>query len=154
MPPYIPKSKRTDWETPDWLFDQLDAEFNFTADMAADESNAKCRPFNSIESQPVKASAGDRLWLNPPYGRELDSWVERAYGWSLVCECVVCLLPARTDRKFFHNHVLPFAAEIRFVRGRLVFKGAKSGAGFPSMIVVFNKNKRRKSANVSTIPNK
>jgi site-specific DNA-methyltransferase (adenine-specific) len=50
---------------------------------------------------------------------------------------VVFLLPARTDTRWFHDFVLPRAAEIRFIRGRLKFGGSKNAAPFPSMVVVF-----------------
>ena len=48
------------------------------------------------------------------------------------------LIPARTDTRWFHEIVLPHAAEIRFVKGRLKFGGAANSAPFPSIIVVFN----------------
>lgn len=48
---------------------------------------------------------------------------------------VVCLVPSRTDTKWFHDYALK--GEIRFIRGRLRFGDAKDNAPFPSMIVVF-----------------
>ena len=39
------ESNKQDWETPQWLFDLLDAEFLFYIDLAASESNTKCRAF-------------------------------------------------------------------------------------------------------------
>jgi hypothetical protein len=39
-------SSATDlWATPQWLFDLLDAEFDFGADVCALPDNAKCRRF-------------------------------------------------------------------------------------------------------------
>jgi phage N-6-adenine-methyltransferase len=35
-------SKTDEWETPQSLFDELDKEFHFTLDVAANEKNAKC----------------------------------------------------------------------------------------------------------------
>ena len=49
---------------------------------------------------------------------------------------VVMLLPARTDTRWFHDYIYG-KAEIRFVKGRLKFGGAKNSAPFPSMVVVF-----------------
>lgn len=50
--------------------------------------------------------------------------------------CVVMLLPARTDTKWFHDYIYN-QAEIRFVRGRLKFGESQNSAPFPSMVVVF-----------------
>ena len=50
---------------------------------------------------------------------------------------VVCLVPARTDTKWFQDYCLK--GEVRFIRGRLTFEGAKNPAPFPSAIVIFSK---------------
>lgn len=43
-------SSNTDmWETPQWLFDQLNEEFHFTVDVCAVAENAKCRTYFSPE---------------------------------------------------------------------------------------------------------
>ena len=81
-------------------------------------------------------SERERVWCNPPYGREIGKWVEKAYNESLVGVTVVMLLPARTDTKWFHDYIYG-KAEIRFVRGRLKFGDSKNSAPFPSMVVVF-----------------
>jgi hypothetical protein len=72
------------------------------------------------------------VFINPPY-RKIAPWLERAHE----AEVAVFLIPARTDTRWFHSIVLPHAKEIRFIKGRLKFGGAKTGAPFPSMIVVF-----------------
>ena len=76
------------------------------------------------------------VWCNPPYGREIGKWVEKAYKESLEGATVVMLLPARTDTKWFHDYIYG-KAEIRFVRGRLKFGDSKNSAPFPSMVVVY-----------------
>lgn len=48
---------------------------------------------------------------------------------------VVCLVPSRTDTEWFHEYAL--RGEIRFIRGRLKFNGAKNSAPFPSLLVIF-----------------
>lgn len=78
----------------------------------------------------------ERVWCNPPYGREIGKWVEKAYDESLKGAMVVMLLPARTDTRWFHDYIYN-KAEIRFVRGRLKFGDSKNSAPFPSMVVIF-----------------
>jgi site-specific DNA-methyltransferase (adenine-specific) len=74
--------------------------------------------------------------MNPPYGREIRRWVQKAYEESLRGATVVCLLPARTDTAWWHEYILPYA-KVSFIRGRLKFGDAKNGAPFPSAVAVF-----------------
>jgi hypothetical protein len=74
--------------------------------------------------------------MNPPYGREIGKWIKKAYEESLNGCTVVCLLPSRTDTRWFWDYILG-KAEIRFIKGRLKFGGHKNAAPFPSMIVIY-----------------
>ena len=132
-------SSKTDmWETPQNFFDELNKEFRFTCDVCAIEENAKCAKFYTPEQDGLKQTWGGGVcWMNPPYGREIGKWVKKA---SESKATVVCLLPARTDTRWFHDYIYG-KAEIRFVRGRLKFGGSKNSAPFPSMVVVFRGTK-------------
>ena len=82
---------------------------------------------------------GNCVFCNPPYGREIGKWVEKAYRTNQEHgNLVVMLLPARTDTKWFHDFIYN-KAEVRFVRGRLKFGDSKNSAPFPSMVVVYRK---------------
>ena len=130
-------SSKTDmWETPQDFFDKLNREFNFTLDVCATPENAKCENFYSPEQDGLSLLWKGRVWCNPPYGRQVGQWVEKAYMSAQAGALVVMLLPARTDTAWFHDYVYR-KAEIRFVRGRLKFGGSKTGAPFPSMLCIF-----------------
>lgn len=133
-------SKKDDWETPQWLFDDLDSEFHFTLDPCANDLNHKCdKYFTKSEDGLSKCWKGETVFCNPPYGREIGSWVKRCYLHSRVGEGIaVMLIPARTDTRWFHEFIYNKEnVEIRFLKGRLKFGNAKNSAPFPSMIVVF-----------------
>jgi phage N-6-adenine-methyltransferase len=134
-------SASDDWETPQKFFDALNAEFGFTLDVCATAKNAKCQHFISSESlsRPWAAWSRGSLWMNPPYGRTIGKWVAKARETAdqLGGRAVVCLLPARTDTAWWHDHVIGGGAEIRFVRGRLKFGNSKNSAPFPSAVVIF-----------------
>jgi phage N-6-adenine-methyltransferase len=131
-------SSTDEWETPQDLFDALNTEFGFTLDPCSTDENAKCdKHYTLRDFGHWHEWTGERVFLNPPYGREIGRWVRKAYEESLLGATVVCLLPARTDNAWFHDYCLR-ASEIRFIRGRLRFGGAAWNAPFPSMIVVFN----------------
>lgn len=135
-------SETPEWETPQDLFNKLDAEFHFTLDVCATAENAKCKRFyTKVEDGLSKPWMGEKCWMNPPYGREISKWIKKAHFATQEMNhgCVVCLLPARTDTKWFHNYIYKNKnVEIRFLKGRLKFGNSKNSAPFPSMIVIFN----------------
>lgn len=126
-------SNTGEWATPQAFFDGLDAEFHFVVDVCATDRNAKCGTYYSPGIDGLKQTWKGPCWMNPPYGREIGKWVKKA---AECGELVVALLPARTDTRWFHDHIYS-KAEIRFVRGRLKFGDGKNSAPFPSMVVVF-----------------
>lgn len=133
-------SSQTDlWATPQVLFDELNAEFHFTTDVCALPENAKCEHYFTPETDGLKQDWKGVCWCNPPYGREIGKWVQKA---ATSKATVVMLLPARTDTKWFHDYIYK-KAEIRFIRGRLKFGGAQNSAPFPSMIVIFDRQIER-----------
>lgn len=137
-------SKSDEWETPQDLFDKLDYEFDFDLDPCATKENHKCSTyFTKKQNGLTKDWAGHRVFCNPPYGRSIGEWVEKAYvsvRKTQPCRkqtVVVLLLPARTDTKWFHDYIYGKAGvEVRFLKGRLKFGNSPNSAPFPSMIVV------------------
>lgn len=121
------------WETPKDLFDKLDTEFHFDIDVCALPSNAKCTTFFTPEQDGLKQKWGGVCWMNPPYGRKIGAWMRKAWESKTT---VVCLVPARTDTKWWHDYAMK-ASEIRFVKGRLKFGDSKNSAPFPSAVIVF-----------------
>jgi FPC/CPF motif-containing protein YcgG len=74
--------------------------------------------------------------MNPPYGKGIYEWVNKACQSAKDNSAtVVCLLPARTDTKWWHEFCLN--AEVYFIKGRLKFGDATNSAPFPSAIVIF-----------------
>jgi phage N-6-adenine-methyltransferase len=130
-------SKTNEWATPQALYDQLNKEFLFTLDPCATPENAKCAKFYTPEDDGLSKSwDGERVFCNPPYGRQLKAWVKKAS--EVRGGVVVLLIPARTDTSYFHDYIYRSGAQIRFLRGRLKFGDSKNSAPFPSMVVVFN----------------
>lgn len=50
------------------------------------------------------------------------------------------LIPSRTDTRYWHDFIFPYAKEIRFIKGRLKFNNNKNPATFPSAVIVFKNN--------------
>lgn len=130
-------SSKTDlWETPQDFFEKLDQEFGFELDVCALPENAKCSRYFSPMDDGLEQDWTGVCWCNPPYGREIEKWVKKAYISAIEGATVVMLLPARTDTRWFHDWIYG-KTEIRFIRGRLKFGGAEYGAPFLNMVVVF-----------------
>lgn len=130
-----------DWETPASVFGPLDAEFKFTLDVCASVHNAKCDRFFSEKDDGLAQSwSQDTCWMNPPYGRAIKLWMRKALNESRRGATVVALVPARTDTEWWHE--CSMQGQVRFLRGRIRFVGAKYSAPFPSAIVVFTPQAR------------
>lgn len=141
-------SKASDeWSTPQWLFGMLDLEFYFLCDAAATAKNRKTlsvwfgtgseqRWLDALKVKDWQESTGVRsFFLNPPYSK-IAAFMKKAYEESQKGATVVCLIPSRTDTRYWHDYVMK-AQEIRFVKGRLKFGDQKNSAPFPSCVVIF-----------------
>ena len=125
------------FSTPQDFFDRLNEEFNFTLDPCCVKETAKCKTYFTPEIDGLTQSwEGYTVFMNPPYGREIGRWLKKAYEESLKGTTVVCLIPARTDTKYWHDYCMN-ADEIRFVKGRLKFGNSTNSAPFPSAVIVF-----------------
>lgn len=134
-------SKTEMWATPQDLFNTIDSKYNFNLDVCAIHENAKCKNYFTPEIDGLSQSWEGNCWMNPPYGKEIYKWIEKAYVESIENKkcLVVALLPARVDTKWFHNFIYNKKnVKVEFLKGRVKFGDAKNSAPFPSMIVVFN----------------
>ena len=132
-------SNSNEWYTPQDFYEKLNKEFSFNLDPCSTHDNAKCDKHFTVEEDGLKQDWGGHVvFMNPPYGREISKWVEKAYNESLKPNTtVVCLIPARTDTAYYHDYIFGKAKDVRFIRGRLKFGGCKNAAPFPSAVVVF-----------------
>jgi hypothetical protein len=122
-------SSATDhWSTPKDVYDALDKEFHFDFD--------PCPLHCGIDG--ISAAWGRINFINPPYS-DIKIWVEECYRHFLLGDTCVMLIPSRTDTRWWHDYIMK-ATEIRFIKGRLKFGGAKNSAPFPSCIIIFKKD--------------
>lgn len=136
-------SNSNEWATPKALYDELNKEFHFTLDPCATPENAKCKKFyTEAENGLLQDWSNEIVFCNPPYGRAIKDWIEKASKEAEKGATVVMLIPARTDTSYFHKYIYK-RHEIRFIAGRLHFNESKQSAPFPSMIVVMKKGQER-----------
>ena len=131
------------WTTPPALLRKLYAVFgSFDLD--------PCSPTADRRKAPVRArmyfTEADnglalpwhgRVFVNPPYGREIRHWVRKARleVYQGRAELVAALLPARTDTLWWHQEIAGRAHAV-LIRGRLSF-GEDTPAPFPSALVIW-----------------
>ena len=138
-----------EWSTPRDFFSELNQEFRFDLDAAANETNRCCDewieadmdaltlPWHSIGRRPPT------VWLNPPYS-DCSAFIAKAAEEAREGCTVVCLVPSRTDTRWWHSHVWDrdrnqprLGVEIRFIKGRLKFGNSQNSAPFPSVVIIF-----------------
>lgn len=155
-------SKDEKWRTPKYVFDYFNKEYKFNFDAAASPQNAKCKNFLSQSDNALETNwcrSGRRIWLNPPYSRQMGVWIEKAYKESEKGCLVACLIFARTDTAWWHDFVMKKAWKIHFIRGRIRFLSSKDGkagdaAPAPSCLVVFKPNRNKYPSVVSDTINR
>jgi phage N-6-adenine-methyltransferase len=130
-------SSATDqWATPQDFFDKTSLQYGpFDIDVCAEATNAKCTVFFDKNVDGLKQKWVGKCWMNPPYGRDIAKWMEKAHESWQEGATVVCLVPARTDTKWWHHFAMK--GQVVFIRGRLKFGSAKNSAPFPSALVIF-----------------
>lgn len=133
------------WATPSEFYENLNKEFNFDFDPC---------PLNHDTNNwdGLLVNWGKRNFVNPPYNRLLkEQFITKAVLESLKGKLCVMLLPVSTSTKIFHSVIKASAKEIRFVKGRIKFKGVNTRGEYvtdkapmhDSMIVIFDGRNNR-----------
>lgn len=121
-------SKATDdWATPPEFYNELCKEFAFDFDPC---------PLNA-DFDGLDVAWYGNIFINSPYSN-IRAFLEKGIREKEAgrANLLVYLIPARTDTRWFHDLIYG-KAEIRFIKGRLKFGGAKNSAPFPSMLCIF-----------------
>lgn len=86
-----------------------------------------------------------RIYVNPPYGREIGAWINQCIAAGRAGARVLALVPARTDTQWFQAAALT-ASRIGFITGRLTFVGAPAPAPFPSAFILWDATRAGRAA--------
>jgi hypothetical protein len=131
MSVYFPDAGNGLWNTPQYIKDNLHAEFEFDFDPC---------PMNPVFDGLV-VEWGKMNFCNPPFN-EMKKWLLKIVEEQEKGRSTVLIMPARTYTGYFHDLVLPNVNAIRFVRGRICYEprdaARKTGASpWPTIICVF-----------------
>lgn len=119
---------KDDWMTPPEVFDPVNQVAQFDLDACATNLDAaRVDPFIDPKTDALRvrwADYGRRVWCNPPYGRDIRHWFEKAAHACLDgCELVVLLAYANTDTTYWREYVArhPMVWSVVFLTPRVKF---------------------------------
>ena len=142
---YDTSKSRQDWATPKMFFNALNDIYRFDLDVCATQASTKVPAnwYGLDHPDQTRRNCFERNWhkdanrwafMNPPYGRELSKFLEKATQEYEKGLKQVWLLKVATDTKWFHKYCKPH--DLSFIEGRLKFDDYKKPAPFGSMLVV------------------
>ena len=130
-------SKTTTWLTPRWILDAL-AKFDLDPCCPPEMPWRTARRMIQQPEDGLAAEWAGRVWLNPPYGRGMEKWMEK----MAKHRNGIALVFARTDTQWFHNHVVGHAWSVLFLKRRVRFcypDGTMGGSpAAPSMLLSYS----------------
>lgn len=150
---------KDDWMTPATVFDPINEVCQFDLDACATNLDAaRIDPFINPKTDALRVNWGDygsRVWCNPPYGRGIDRWFEKAAKACLHgCDLVTLMVNANTDTRYWRTWVAdwPHCFAVVFIQPRVKFilpgESARAGAPKGSALVFYTPAKRTGGAPV------
>lgn len=129
-----------DWLTPPGIVRAL-GKFDLDPCASKDQFYVTAASMISPPRDGLAAEWKGRVWLNPPYGRQLRKWLAK----MAEHDNGIALVPARTEvESWFWPFVWERATAILFIRGRLFFHrpdGSQEGnAGHGSVLAAYGSN--------------
>ena len=101
-------------------------------------ANAKAPRFYTRDDDGLSQPWEGRIWLNPPYGREIGSWLRRAAQAGAEGHLIVALVPARsTGTQWWIEATAAASLPPRFIPRRLVNPETGRQWTIPAAILVF-----------------
>jgi hypothetical protein len=128
--------ERDNWETPKWLFNKLDEQYNFDVDCCASPRNKKTFNFsNNFLNSPV-IETFECAWMNPPFSKATEMF---EHFFKIVRKGVCIYRCDNLETKLWQEVILKNATWILIPNGRISYEGkAGKGSRFPSALIGFN----------------
>ena len=129
------------YETPPWLWDQLNEQYNFSVDLAASQQNAKCAEFYSTERSFLACQGWLGVgWLNCPFSLASPFAVNLAHLCGRGCKAVTIYKSCNMETQAW-QHMLSACSWIAVPDRRVnYYLGGveQKGVQFGSALVGFN----------------
>lgn len=133
-------SDTVDWQTPKWLLESFPAGwFDLDPCKSIHQFYHAAEVGYTIRDDGLSKTWAGNIWLNPPYGEYLNTWVSRMAAHNKG----IALLFNRSDTKTFQNIIYPTCTGILAIQGRLEFikpNGTPGKATAPSVLIAWGEN--------------
>lgn len=163
-------SAKSDWQTPPELVSLVCDAFGspISLDPCTSADNpvrafcaiTKDDEVDGLAEDWMRASGGGWIYVNPPYGRDIGRWTDKAVEESVKEPDgdggeIILLVPARTDAAWWQR-CAPKADAVCFLKGRVRFvdpaTGERGGPSmFPSALIYFGSYRKRVARYFSTV---
>ena len=129
--------ERDDWETPQWLFDILNKQYDFDFDCCANENNKKCMTwqddFLKVDTEEAGLQNDERAWMNPPFSKALHMF---DHFFQIIKRGVAIYRCDNMETKIWQDIILKNADWIFIPKGRISYEGKEGkGSRFPSALI-------------------
>lgn len=126
---------RDEWQTPQWLFDKLNEQYDFEYDCCAGEDNAKTILYSTSDFLDVTI-CNYRCWMNPPFSKAKEI-LKHFFN---VVECGVAIYRCdNMEWSMWQEIIFKKASWIFIPKGRIHYEGINGkGCRFPSALIGFN----------------
>ena len=126
---------RDEWQTPQWLFDNLHSQYKFKFDCCANESNHKIERYTK-NFEDIISFKMDICWMNPPFSKASEMF---KHFFKIVFKGVAIYRCDNLETKIWQNVILPNASWIFIPNKRIVYEGLEGkGSRFPSALIGYN----------------
>ncbi len=126
---------RDSWQTPQWLFDKLNKQYDFDMDCCATEENKKV-PYFVKDFLSTTYYGQFKGWMNPPFS--MPTWMFEHFFKSMKSGVAIYRCD-NMETQVWQNIILKKATWIFIPDKRIAYEGQDgSGARFPSALIGFN----------------
>lgn len=150
---HLPKARTTDWITPKYIIDKL-SPFDLDPCASVTQPWPTASTMWTVEDDGLSRKWFGHVWLNPPYGREAEKWLQ----FMSEHNDGICLIFARTETKMFFRYIWSVATALFFIESRLHFcrpngERMKTNSGGPSVLVAYGEHaaSKLKQCNLSGV---
>jgi len=124
---------RDSWETPHYLFDVLNRQYNFDLDCCATKTNKKVDDFSSNFLKTYPLGLFKSCWMNPPFSKA-EEMIKHFFKY--VPKGVMIYRCDNMETKIWQEIIFPNATWIFIPTRRIVYEGMDgSGPRFPSALI-------------------
>lgn len=125
--------KTNSWLTPLWLVNELG---EFDLDPCGFKSHKTARMIYQLPVNGLESTWDGRIWLNPPYGKEQQKWLERMQDHKSGIALIFARLETKWIQPFLTNGFFQIEGRLSFLKEDFT---SDTNAGTGSILIPFSR---------------